>query len=138
MNTTVFQGHGVPVLLLSHESRTAPEHNKRSNSSIRKQRAKSSLLTPDFHSLRRKGSLPAWFHIPRFDSYSYCKPGLLQYCSFGRMCCVCEINVEMWKTVHNTPPLLSPSQTLRLLWISCLAEVNEDMRGGMPVRDGSL
>lgn len=87
------------------------------NSSIRKQRVKSSTLPPDFHSREerevcRSGST---FLALRASCY---KPRLLLYCSFGHMCCVCEINVEMWKSLHNTPPPLSPSQTLWLLWIS--------------------
>ena len=43
----------------------------------------------------------------------------------------------MWKTLHNTPPPLSPSQTPGLLWISCLAEVNGDTRGGTAVKNSS-
>lgn len=65
------------------------------------------------------------------------KPRLLQYRSFGRMCCVCEINGDTWMTLHSTPPSLTPSQTLRLLWISCLAEVNRDMRAGTAVSNCS-
>lgn len=62
---------------------------------------------------------------------------LPQQCRFGRVRCVHEINGDTRKTLDNTPPPLSPSQTLRLLWISSLVEVNGDTRGGIAVRSCS-
>lgn len=48
------------------------------------------------------------------------------------MCCVCEINSDTWKPLHSTPPPLSSSQSLGLLWIGCLGL--GEMRGGTIVR----
>lgn len=136
MNTTVFKCHSVPFFLLTSESHRTAEYNKRSNPSIHKQRMKSSLLTPDFQSWEEREVCRRGSTFSALTAGWY-KPRLPQYCSFGRMCCVYEINGDMRKTRHNTPPPLTPSQTLRLLWISCLAEVNGDMRGGTAVRSCS-
>lgn len=135
MNITVFKFHSVPFFLLTSESQTA-EYNKGSNPSVRKERIESPLLTPDFHSWEEREVCQRGSIVSALTAGWY-KRSLLQYCSFGRMCCVCEINGNTQKTLHNTPPSLSPSQTLGLLWINCLAEVNGNMRGGTTVRRSS-
>lgn len=112
------------------------KNNKRSNTSFLRQRTKSPLRTPSFHSWEEREVCRRGPVVSALTA-GWNKPQLLQYRSFGRMCCVCEINGDTWMTLHSTPPSLTPSQTLRLLWISCLAEVNRDMRAGTAVSNCS-
>lgn len=75
--------------LLSH-TQTA-EYNKGSNPGIDKQRIESSPLTPDFHSWEERKACQRGSAVSALTAGWY-KLRLLQYGSFGRMCCVCEIN----------------------------------------------
>lgn len=88
-------------LLLSHAA-----DNNRPNPSIHKERMRF-LRTPGFTLVCGRGST---FSILTAGWY---KPRLLQHSSFGRTCCVSEINGDVWKSLQNPPPPLSPSQTLR-------------------------
>lgn len=116
MYLTIFKHHCVPFITESHAT---AQYNNGSDSINRKQRVKSSPLTLDFHSGEEREVCQHGSIVSALTVGSD-KPRLLQYCGFGRMCCVCEINGKTWKTLHNTPPSLSPSQTLGLLWINCL------------------
>lgn len=136
MNTVVFKHDRVSILLLTCESHITVKYNKGVQSKLSQTKDEISPTPPGFHSWEetevcRRGPVVSAL------TAGWNKPRLLQYRSFGRMCCVGEINGDTWMTLHSTPPSLTPSQTLRLLWISCLAEVNRDMRAGTAVSNCS-